>query len=88
LPTPVSGRHSSEFQGQPGLQSEFQESQGYIEKPCLEQQTNKKNSKRPTKRERNKEEKEREEEGRGEGREGKGKMMFLVEGSLVKLLGS
>ena len=23
-------------QGQPGLQSEFQDSQGYIEKPCLE----------------------------------------------------
>jgi hypothetical protein len=23
-------------QGQPGLQSEFQESQGYTEKPCLE----------------------------------------------------
>jgi hypothetical protein len=24
-------------QGQPGLQSEFQDSQGYIEKPCLEE---------------------------------------------------
>jgi hypothetical protein len=24
------------FQGQPGLQSEFQDSQGYREKPCLE----------------------------------------------------
>jgi hypothetical protein len=33
------------FQGQPGLQSEFQDSQGYTEKPCLEKpkpQTNKK----------------------------------------------
>jgi hypothetical protein len=27
--------------GQPGLLSEFQDSQGYIEKPCLEKQTNK-----------------------------------------------
>jgi hypothetical protein len=35
-------------QGQPGLQSEFQDSQGYTEKPCLEKpktnkQTNKQN---------------------------------------------
>jgi hypothetical protein len=28
-------------QGQPGLQSEFQYSQDYIEKPCLRKQTNK-----------------------------------------------
>jgi hypothetical protein len=28
--------------GQPGLQSEFQDSQGYIEKPCLEKQKQKK----------------------------------------------
>jgi hypothetical protein len=28
-------------QGQPGLQSEFQDIQGYTEKPCLEKQTNK-----------------------------------------------
>jgi hypothetical protein len=27
--------------GQPGLQSEFQDSQDYTEKPCLEKQTNK-----------------------------------------------
>jgi hypothetical protein len=27
--------------GQPGLQSEFQDSQGYTEKPCLKKQTNK-----------------------------------------------
>jgi hypothetical protein len=27
--------------GQPGLQSELQDSQGYTEKPCLEKQTNK-----------------------------------------------
>jgi hypothetical protein len=26
---------------QPGLQSEFQDSEGYTEKPCLEKQTNK-----------------------------------------------
>jgi hypothetical protein len=26
-------------QGQPGLQSEFQDSQGYTEKPCLEKKT-------------------------------------------------
>jgi hypothetical protein len=26
-------------QGQPGLQSEFQDSQGYTEKPCLETPT-------------------------------------------------
>jgi hypothetical protein len=33
-------------QGQPGLQSEFQDSQGYTEKPCLEK---KKQNKKPTK---------------------------------------
>jgi hypothetical protein len=27
--------------GQPGLQSEFQDSQGYTEKPCLEKTKNK-----------------------------------------------
>jgi hypothetical protein len=29
-------------QGQPGLQSEFQDSQGYTEKPCLEKPRGKK----------------------------------------------
>jgi hypothetical protein len=29
--------------GQPGLQSEFQNSQGYTEKPCLEKEKKKKN---------------------------------------------
>jgi hypothetical protein len=29
-------RRISEFEGQPGLQSEFQDSQGYTEKPYLE----------------------------------------------------
>jgi hypothetical protein len=29
-------------QGQPGLQSEFQDSQGYTEKPCLENTKKKK----------------------------------------------
>jgi hypothetical protein len=34
--------------GQPGLQSEFQDSQGYTEKPCLEKQKkNKKQKKTP-----------------------------------------
>jgi hypothetical protein len=37
--------------GQPGLQSEFKDSQGYTEKPCLEQtkQTNKKPKTNPPK---------------------------------------
>jgi hypothetical protein len=30
------GRFLSDFRGQAGLQSEFQDSQGYTEKPCLE----------------------------------------------------
>jgi hypothetical protein len=30
------------FQGQPGLQSEFQDSQGYTEKPCLRKKKKKK----------------------------------------------
>ena len=32
------GSLSSRVQGQPGLQSEFQNSQGYTEKLCLEKQ--------------------------------------------------
>jgi hypothetical protein len=32
-------------QGQPGLQSEFQDSQGYTEKPCLEKPKGKKKKK-------------------------------------------
>jgi hypothetical protein len=32
-------------QGQPGLQSEFQDSQGHTEKLCLEKKTNKKDFK-------------------------------------------
>jgi hypothetical protein len=35
--------------GQPGLQSEFQDSQGYTEKPCLEKQTNKQTNKQTQK---------------------------------------
>jgi hypothetical protein len=31
-----------QVQGQPGLQSEFQDSQGYTEKPCLEKPKKKK----------------------------------------------
>jgi hypothetical protein len=41
--------------GQPGLQSEFQASQGYTEKPCLEKtskQTNKKKKKKKKERRR------------------------------------
>ena len=34
-------------QGQPGLQSEFQDSQGYTEKPCLKEKT-KQNKTKPT----------------------------------------
>jgi hypothetical protein len=34
-------RSSSTVRGQPGLQSEFQDSQGYTEKPCLEKQKTK-----------------------------------------------
>jgi hypothetical protein len=30
------------IRGQPGLQSEFQDSQGYTEKPCLEKKEKKK----------------------------------------------
>jgi hypothetical protein len=33
-------------QGQPGLQSEFQDSQGFIEKPCLEKQKQNNNNKK------------------------------------------
>jgi hypothetical protein len=33
-------------QGQPGLQSEFQDNQGYTEKPCLEKQIKKKTTKK------------------------------------------
>jgi hypothetical protein len=32
--------------GQPGLQSKFQDSQGYTEKPCLKKQKTKQNKKR------------------------------------------
>ena len=35
-------------QGQPGLQSEFQDSQGYTEKPCLEKQKQKQQQKNTT----------------------------------------
>jgi hypothetical protein len=35
--------------GQPGLQSEFQDSQGYTEKPCLEKQKQKTKNKKTKK---------------------------------------
>ena len=37
----------SEFQGQPGLQSESQDSQGYTEKCCLEKPNQKTKNKKP-----------------------------------------
>jgi hypothetical protein len=36
------------FRGQPGLQSEFQDSLGYTEKPCLEKLKKKKKKKNST----------------------------------------
>jgi hypothetical protein len=39
------GRRISEFEASPGLQSEFQDSQGYTEKPCLEKQNKTKQNK-------------------------------------------
>jgi hypothetical protein len=47
---PALGRQRQEgfwVQGQPGLQSEFQDSQGYTEKPCLEKQKTKQQAKFP-----------------------------------------
>jgi hypothetical protein len=35
---------AGEFRGQPGLQSEFQDNQGYTEKPCLKKQKQKQKS--------------------------------------------
>jgi hypothetical protein len=40
--------------GQPGLQSEFQDNQGYTEKPCLEKQTNKQTNKQQKQKKKNK----------------------------------
>jgi hypothetical protein len=42
-------RQISEIWGQPDLQSEFQDSQGYTEKPCLEKPKKKKKKKRKEK---------------------------------------
>jgi hypothetical protein len=36
-------------QGQPGLQSEFQDSQGYTEKPCLKKTIQNKSKQKPKK---------------------------------------
>jgi hypothetical protein len=47
---PELGRQRQEdfwVQGQPGLQSEFQDSQGYTEKPCLKDKTNKQTKPNP-----------------------------------------
>ena len=40
-------RQISEFEAKPGLQSEFQNSQGYEEKPCLEKQNKTKQNRTP-----------------------------------------
>jgi hypothetical protein len=40
------GRQISEFEAQPGLQSEFQDSQGYPEKPCLKKTNKQKEEKK------------------------------------------
>jgi hypothetical protein len=53
--TPAFGRQrQTDFwvRGEPGLQSEFQDSQGYTKKPCLEKQTTK--TKNPTNKQTNK----------------------------------
>jgi hypothetical protein len=57
---PALGRQRQEdfwVQGQPGLQSEFQDSQGYTEKPCLKtnKQTNKQTNKPPPTKQKNRE---------------------------------
>jgi hypothetical protein len=48
-------------QGKPGLQSEFQDSQGYTEKPCLKtnKQTNKQSKTKPKKTKKNKKQKQK-----------------------------
>jgi hypothetical protein len=45
------GKTNFWVRGQPGLQSEFQDSQGYTEKPCLKNKTkqNKTNKQKPKK---------------------------------------
>jgi hypothetical protein len=43
-------------QGQPGLQSEFQDSQGYTEKPCLKKKKKKKTNKNKKKKEKKRKE--------------------------------
>jgi hypothetical protein len=40
---------AGKFPGQPGLQSEFQDSQGYTEKPCLKKPKTKTNNRPPPK---------------------------------------
>ena len=43
------GRQISELRGQSGLQSEFQDSQGYTQKPCLEKTKQNKTKQNKTK---------------------------------------
>jgi hypothetical protein len=50
------------FQGQPGLQSEFQDSQGYTEKPCLKKQNKTKQNKTKQNKTKQKPNKNKEEE--------------------------
>jgi hypothetical protein len=47
IPAPGRQRQADfSVRGQPGLQSEFQDSQGYTEKPCLRNKTNKQTNKK------------------------------------------
>ena len=74
-------------QGQPGLQSEFLDSQGYKEKSCLEK---KKTRKEERKKERKKQTNKRRKEGRKQGRkEGRKKILSfknLAHSCLMKSL--
>jgi hypothetical protein len=47
--------------GQPGLQSKFQDSQGYTEKPCLEKNKQTKNKTKKKKKKKKKKKRERKE---------------------------
>jgi hypothetical protein len=57
--------------GQPGLQSEFQDSQGYTKKPCLEKKRKEKKRKEKKRKEKERREKKRKEKERREKRKEK-----------------
>jgi hypothetical protein len=60
----LEGQRQANFRvrGQPGLQSEFQDSQSYTEKLCLEKQTNKQQQKKKQNKCKKRKEKERKNE--------------------------